>query len=199
MHIREITRAEAKPFVALHHYSGTVPKTIRAAYGEFNWLDYLQTVALYGPASGRLALGAFSRLSGFELTPQNAVELVRLCRTDDETVLDDNFALSQFLSKCHKKLARDHGVRFVVSYSDPNHGHSGGTYRAANFQHMGKTDPEWHGVDHHGRHVTRRTWWRFQTSDGKVPASAMSAADARSLLGIEMVKSEPKDRWLIRI
>lgn len=195
MEVREITRAEAKPFVIEHHYSGNVPKTVKASYGAFDKRGKLYAVALYGTTGNRFSIGVFKRMSGSRYIHRwNTLELVRMCRRGE--VGASKFPMTTLLSRAHQMLRRDHAIRFVISYSDPEHGHDGKVYRAANFRHMGMTDPEWHGVRPDGTHCTRRVWWRYQTSQGR-HAVMMTAAEARTALGIRMVKSAPKDRWLI--
>jgi hypothetical protein len=189
--VREIERADAKAFVAEHHYSGTVPVSVRAVYGAFVH-GRLYAVAMYGFGANPNAIKTFRDLSGIpHLHRFNTLELMRLCRRGSRGKA--RLQLTAFIARCHRLLARDHGVRFVISYSDPEHGHDGGIYKAANFQPMGCTEPERHGVDENGRPVHRRKWYRIQKRDG------VTAAEARAALGTVKVKSAGKNRWLIRL
>lgn len=197
--VREITRADAKSFVAEHHYSGTMPMAVRAVYGAFihtgpgrDLPGRLYAVAVYGYGANPNALGAFRRLSGIRhLHRFNTVELMRLCRLGSPG--KGRLQLSAFIAGCHRQLYRKYGVRFVISYSDPEHGHDGLIYKSANFQAMGCTAPERHGVNAEGKPVHRRRWYRLQAAKG------LTAAEARAALGVRKVKSAPKNRWLIAL
>jgi hypothetical protein len=189
--VREITRADAKAFVAEHHYSGTVPTAVAVTYGAFVH-GRLYAVAMYGFGANPNAIATFRRLSGIlHLHRFNTLELSRLCRRGSRGKA--RLQLTAFIARCHRLLTRDHGIRFVISYSDPEHGHDGGIYKAANFQSMGETQPERHGVDATGKPVHRRKWYRVQGRDG------VTAAQARATLKTRKVKSAPKNRWLIRL
>lgn len=43
------------------------------------------------------------------------------------------------------------GLRLVVSYADPNHGHHGGVYQAGNWVYTGQTGKDFEAVDGSGR------------------------------------------------
>lgn len=88
----------------------------------------------------------------------NLFELRHLCRSEPPR---EGFPFSKFIAGCHRILKRDHGIRFIVSFSDPAHNGfkkrrrgvpyaSGGIYAAANFKHLVKTDTERHVFDNKG-------------------------------------------------
>ena len=176
----------ARPFIERWHYSGCVPTGKNIFFG---WLDEgeLYAVADYGIGVNSFQASYLSRVTGFDVKNGNLLELKRLCRSEPARA-----QLSQFLSKCHKEL-RKMGYKYIVSFSDPEEGHSGGIYRASNFRHLGKTNAEWHLVDAEGNKRHRRFAYRHSKRHG------CSVAESRELLGVARVKTEPKDRWFITI
>lgn len=85
------------------------------------------------------------------------------------------------------------GYCYIVSFSDPNYGHNGGIYKAANFQHLGKTNPENHAIDSDGIIRHRRYYYRYARRKG------ITVSQAREELGLKLIKTVPKDRWFIQI
>jgi len=61
------------------------------------------------------------------------------------------------------------GVRLVVSYADPAHGHHGGIYQAGNWVYLGRTHAEaahrvragtsWHGRSASSKYGSRALQW----------------------------------------
>ena len=115
------------------------------------------------------------------------VDLKRLCRVEPR---DGSMPLTRMLAKCHRLLAKD-GIRMVVSFSDPAHGHTGGIYRAANFTHAGMTQAEFHTIGEDGEVRHRRFAYRYARRNG------VSIAEARDVLGLRRIRTVPKDRWFL--
>jgi hypothetical protein len=103
----------------------------------------------------------------------------------------DGYPLSRFLAICHRLLRRDHGIRFVVTFSDPAHGRDGTIYRASNFEHLGKTDGERHVVDGKGQLRPRRMVRHHAKRSGT------TQAEARAKLGLKVQRTVRRDRWFI--
>ena len=100
--------------------------------------------------------------------------------------------LTRFLKLCHDLLRAD-GIRFIVSFSDPAQGHTGGIYKAANFTHLGKTEAEIHCIDSNGDLQHRRTAYRYSRRHN------VSTSEARQALGFTPVKTLEKDRWFLAL
>ena len=181
-----IPHKTAKSFVERWHYSGKMPTGKCINYGWFVWDLY--AVAVYGIGVNPYIYGFLEREHGILTGQGRLLELRRLARVEPKREM----YLSRFLSKCHKELKKS-GYEYVISYSDPEYGHNGGIYKASNFAHIGKTNPEWHLVDECGGIHHRRVAHRYAERRG------VSIGDARHALGLERIKRKPKDRWLLHI
>jgi len=183
-----ITHSQAKPFIEYWHYSGCVPTGKNIFFGW--WVaGELYAVADYGCGVNPYQAEFLARTTGNSVTNENLVELKRLCRIDPPR---DDAYLTMFLGRCHKILSCC-GIEYVVSFSDPEHGHDGGIYKAANFRHLGVTNPEIHLIDENGEKRHRRYAYRYARRN-KVHVSV-----AREHLGVKPIKTAPKDRWFLSI
>lgn len=186
--IEEIEHAAARSFIERWHYSECVPTGRNIFFGWF--IDgCLYAVADYGIGVNPYQHSFLARITGEDVTKANLLELKRLCRTEPRR---DGYPLTAFLSKCHGILKRM-GYGYVVSFSDPNYGHNGGIYKAANFRHLGQTNPEYHIVDADGNPRHRRYPYRYARRKG------ISIKEAREELGLSRVRTVPKDRWLFEL
>jgi hypothetical protein len=190
----------AKPFIERWHYSMRCPTGKNIFFGYLiDGVEHgLQTdlfgrglyaVANYGIGVNPYQADALSRLTGLHIEADKLLELKRLCRVEPRL---DNYPLTHFLSRCHRFLKQE-GFCFVVSFSDPQHGHNGGIYKAANFQHLGKTNAEVHVSEQDGTVRHRRLYFRYARRHG------ISVKEARKDLRLESLKTPPKDRWFIQI
>jgi hypothetical protein len=154
---REASIAEARPFIERWHYSGKVPTgknyffVMESGEQVDMFSSEIYAVACYGHSASQSMHTGLSRLTGLDVTLDNMLELRRLCRREPR----DGKPLTWFLSRCHK-LLKKRGIKYIVSFSDPMHNHSGGIYKAASFTHLGKTDPATHNKDKDGNIVHRR-------------------------------------------
>jgi len=187
MDVARISYAEAAPFIQRWHYSGKMPKGRCVAFGG-SGDDGLYAVAVYGNGANPYQAQSLRRLTGLPIHDSNLYCLTRLARTEPRA----DPPLSYFLARCHKQL-RHEGIRFIVSFSDPDEGHVGGIYKASNFIHLGKTQSEWHTVDVHGVRVHRRRAYRYARTHG------CDISVARERLGLRRVKTSPRDRWFLPI
>jgi hypothetical protein len=177
----------ARAFVELWHYSGVLPTGRNVCFGWF--LDgQLYAVACYGHGINHGQPQYLAKVTGKDVTSGNLIELRRLCRVEPPR---DDAPLTRFLAICHRILRRDHGIRFVVSFSDPAHGHNGGIYKASNFEHLGKTDGERHVIDGKGRLRSRRMVRHHAKRSGT------TQAEARARLGLKVQRTVKRDRWFI--
>ena len=197
--IGETSLEVARPMIERWHYSHRVPTgqniffawrvpTVAGLAADMLG-DALYAVACYGIGVNPYQAAFLAREYGYEVETEQLVELKRLCRVEPKV---DAYPLTHFLAQCHRAL-RVRGYRVVVSFSDPAHSHTGGIYRAANFQHRGQTQAEFHlqGEDGEVRH--RRFAFRYARRNG-VPT-----AQAREELGLERIETPPKDRWVLSL
>ena len=106
-----------------------------------------------------LADGCLAANTTLPVTKENLFELKRLCRVGEKG--DPSWhQLTQFLSVCHRILQKKYGIDFIISFSDPEHGHEGELYRIANFINLGSTRAEVHYVAPNGAFVHRRVPYR---------------------------------------
>lgn len=120
---REVTRAEAEPFITEIHYARRWP-SVSFMYGLLR-VDELVGVVTYGtPASAPLRAG----IAG----PSYANQVLELNRL----VLRDNrpHEASRLVGASLKALPRN---RIIVSYADTAQGHLGTVYQATNFLYCG--------------------------------------------------------------
>jgi hypothetical protein len=177
----------AKAFLELYHYTGVLPTGRNICFGWFVTGE-LYAVAAYGHGINQVQHSYLARVTGKPVTRRNLIELRRLARAEPAR---DGQQLSQFIAVCHRLLRRDHGIRFVVSFSDPAHRHNGGIYRASNFEHLGKTAAEPHVIDQRGRLRSRRMPYHHAKRNG------ITLAEARQQLGLRVRSTVRRDRWFL--
>lgn len=187
MRVAQIEADQAGPFIRRWHYSGLLP---RGSHVFFAWIidNNIYAVADYGSASSPNQARGLARRTNEDVTINNLVELKRLCRVEPKKKVQ----LSQFLAKCHRILKKI-GYKYVVSFSDPEHGHNGGIYRASNFQWLGKTDIEYRIIDQQGASHHRLYALNYAKNN------KLSISEARKQLGVKRVPTLPKDRWFFRL
>jgi hypothetical protein len=179
----------AKTFVARWHYSGSLPTGMNIILGWALADGTLYTVAVYGTGVNPYQASYLARLTGEPVENTNLLELKRLCRIEPPQA---DRPMSAFLARCHKIL-RHQGYRYIVAFSDPEYGHTGGVYRASNFDYLGKTNAEMHTFDGEGNKRHRRYAFRFARRKN------ITIEAARNELGLQRVATLPKDRWFIKI
>ena len=196
--VREASSAEARPFISKWHYSGNVPtgRNIFFAMEHGQPADLfsheIYAMAAYGPSASHDLHGSMARTTGLPITFDNILELRRLCRSEPRS----SVPLTWFLARCHRIL-KAKGYRYIVSFSDPMHGHNGGIYRAANFAHLGKTASATHNIDKDGNIVHRRVPYHHKRAKGYPKGVGMEMA--RKDLGLTKYTTPPKDRWFLEL
>ncbi len=174
--------------VERYHYSRIIPKGRNLCWGV--WIDgTLYAVAIYGNGVNCYQAGFLARKTGLAVTPGNHVELKRLVRVEPRSL---HFQLTKLLANAHHWLL-SLGYKYVVSFSDPEWGHTGSVYRAANFAHLGRTQAEWHVKDKNGKRQHRRLAYRYARRKG------CSISEAREELGLTRVQTVPRDRWFLAL
>lgn len=188
MDLERISRAVAGPFIKRWHYSQSVPTGKNIYFGWFKSALDLYAVADYGIGVNPYQASFLSRETGIQVDMAGLLELKRLCRREP----CEDVYLSAFLSQCHKVL-KSMGYKWIVSFSDPEYGHSGGVYRASNFAHLGKTNAEFHLVDESGQRFHRRYAHRHSERNG------CTIEESRKALGVKRIQTAPKDRWFFAL
>jgi len=186
--ILQIEESVAGPFIEKWHYSGRVPTGKNIYFGWYGEAG-LYAVADYGIGVNPYQAQYLSEATQYNVTNDSLLELKRLCRVEPK---NDELPLTAFISRCHKLLKRT-GIKHIVSFSDPEYGHDGGVYKAANFKNLGKTNEEYHLVDEDGELRHRRYAYRYAKRNN------ISTQEARKVLKLERRKTMAKDRWYIRI
>lgn len=141
--VRAIGERCAKGFVEDHHYSGRFPAA-RLRYGLFEDGRKLVGVAVFSvPAQAAVLTHPFPQLRAYT----ESLELGRFVLVDSVAGNGETFFLARAF-----RLARDAGIRGVVSFSDPVPrtdsrgrttfvGHRGTIYLAANCIRAGRSTP----------------------------------------------------------
>ena len=196
--VRESDIRECRSFIETWHYSGKVPTGKNYFFvmesGEQTDLfsSEVYAAACYGPSASQSMHTGLARLTEKPVTFDNMVELRRLCRREPK----DGMPLTWFLARCHR-LLRKRGIKYIVSFSDPMHGHSGGIYRAANFEHIGMTAAATHNIDEDGNIVHRRIPYHHKRAMKYPDGEGMEMA--RRDLGLKKFTTPPKDRWFLEL
>lgn len=140
------TRA-AKSILERHHYAGFGrPATaVYAAYLQ----DRVIAVAKLAPVV-RVEVATSSGMD-----PSGVLELDRLCVVPEYQVKN---LPSKFLSLMVKAVKKDlPSTSALVSFADPDQGHSGGVYRASNWTGVGTSAPSYEYVAEDGSRVHKKT------------------------------------------
>ncbi len=119
MIVKAITYSDCKRFCKDWHYSRTCPPG-KEYFGLFLIDGVLAGIACYGPPAMRNQAKCY----GADL------ELRRFCCSNDTP------PESWFLGKT-LKLLKMKGYKKILSLADPNYGHTGVIYKAANFEYLG--------------------------------------------------------------
>ena len=131
---------EAAKYAVEHwHYSRSMPAGKMARLGAWEDGVYIGAVLFSRGASN--AIG-----SPYGLTQTEVAELTRVALRDHRT------SVSRIIAVAMRMLRRQSpGLRLIVSYADPAHGHSGGIYQAGNWLFVGDSKPDFAIVDASGK------------------------------------------------
>lgn len=155
----------ARQFVIEHHYEGTCsPCTI--ALGLYGPGARLVGVGIYGESAGPEVLSKY----GGPLVEQS-VELGRFVLLPDVAFNGETW----FLARASKLLAREKGIRALLSFADPLERrcgellvkpcHYGTIYQATNALYVGRATPRTHLVGPDGRPVSARALSKITSHD----------------------------------
>jgi hypothetical protein len=116
-------RKEIKNFIEQHHYS----KSINGVKSSFCFSVKHQDVLVGGLIYGEMSTTAWKKFGEKEC---EVLELRRLVLLDECPRNSESRVIAKSLQWIRKNVKH---VKRVVSYADPNHGHTGVIYRATNF------------------------------------------------------------------
>jgi hypothetical protein len=156
---------------AAHHYSGSPPAGRLVCVGAWEAGAFVGAVLFGRGASSEIG-------SPFGLQQSEVCELCRVALGPHQA------PTSQIVSIAVRLLRRQSpGLRLIVSYADPEHGHHGGIYAAMNWLFIGCTNAEslirLHGHLLHPRTVASR--YRTRSIDWLREHVAADAAHVRTL------------------
>lgn len=123
-------REDIKAFIEQHHYSHNI-NGVMSSYC-FKLLDEKNSLigaAIFGK------LGMANAWKKYANNIDDVIELRRLVLVDNTARNAESF----FIGKMLKFLVKHTNIKTVVSYADPNNGHTGVVYKASNFELLGKT------------------------------------------------------------
>lgn len=135
-----------RPFIERLHYSHSV-NGIKVSYC-FRLLDNYRLIG--AAIFGQMSTTAWKKFGQVEL---DVIELRRLACVDEAPRNTESYFVGAML----RWLRRRTQIKVVVSYADPNYGHTGIIYRASNFQHVGMSQKDYAfrdretGAIHHSR------------------------------------------------
>ena len=163
---------EAAKYAVEHwHYSRAMPKSKLAKIGVWE-NDRFIGVVIFG-------VGATSALvTRYGLTPIEGCELIRVALTSHQSPVSRIVAIA--LSMIRRTYS---GLRLVVSFADPEQGHTGGIYQAGGWIYSGRTQssPEYIFA---GKRWQGRSW--------------RNSHDATTdLASVEVVMGSSKHRYLM--
>ena len=120
-------RKEIKSFIEKYHYS----KSINGVKSSFCFKVLFNSHIVGAVLFGQLSTTAWKKFSNSE---EEVLELRRLVLLDEA----GKNCESRVISQCLKHIKRYcNTVKCIVSYADPNYGHTGVIYRASNFKFVG--------------------------------------------------------------
>lgn len=145
-------RSEIKDFIENWHYSKSI-NGLMISYC-FKLLD--QEKIIGAMIYGKLAMANSWKKYGE--TEKDVIELRRLCCIDKTPKNTESY----FIGRTLRWLKQNTDIKIVVSYADPEYGHSGVIYKASNFKLLGKTSRGrvimWNGKKYHDKAI--RTKYR---------------------------------------
>lgn len=184
--VRQVSRSEVKDFIEEHHYSHNI-NGLRVAhcFGLFDG-ETLVGAMLYG---GLAMANAWKKYGDSDA---EVLELRRLVLIDDTPRNSESF----FIGHTLRWLKKNTQVKTIVSYADPNYGHSGVIYRATNFTHVGMTSPGrvimWRGKKYHDKAI--RTKYK-----GELKPFARELKAALDSGAAKYVKQKPKHIYVYKL
>lgn len=139
------SHAAAKYAVEKWHYSRTMPVSKSAKVGVWEGRLFIGCVLFAWGANPSMA-----QTVGLRMT--ECAELVRVALREHQSPVSRIVAIAFRLMR-----RQSPGLRAVISYADPYHGHHGGIYQAGGWVYLGLTQPEQRFI-HNGKMLQRRAY-----------------------------------------
>ena len=148
-----------KKILQKYHYSGSYRATSQLIYSLFrNGIEV--GVALFGHVNSMRAAKKYG----------NCLELKKFCLIDNTRRNTESY----FLGSCIRDIKRNQkDIKGILTYADPNHGHSGVIYRASNFTYLGqgKKNRFYHNDD--GNEIHERAMYQRSSKTNQYLPSAV--------------------------
>ena len=146
--VRAVERSEVRDFIERHHYSHNINGLMSSyCFAMYDQADAMVGAMIYGK------LGMANAWKKYGDSIDEVMELRRLVLIDDTPKNSESY----FIGHTLRWLKTNTEVKTIVSYADPNYGHSGVIYRATNFEHVGMTAPGkviiWDGKKYHDKAI----------------------------------------------
>lgn len=137
-YVRPIGFDEARAFIEQHHYARGASNTGVYLFGLFHiWFNTLWGLTWWLPPT---------RVAAESVDPIRWRQVLALSRMAVFPGVMKN-ACSFMLSRSEQAIRRDGRFVALVTYADESQGHTGGVYRAANWEYVGRTGPYARWVD----------------------------------------------------
>lgn len=138
-------RADVRKFIEENHYSHSINGVKSSfCFAMFRGEELVGAAIFGAPATKGVS-------ESYATSPENVMELRRLCLVDDTPKNAESF----FIAKMVKWLQKNTPITTIISYADPAYGHVGTIYKASNFTCVGATIPVktllWNGKKYHDR------------------------------------------------
>jgi len=141
------SRNEIKEFIETLHYSHNINGVMSTHCFKLMDGESLIGAMIYG------SMGMANAWKKYGDSESDVIELRRLVLIDDTKHNAESF----FIGATLRWLKKNTEIKTVVSYADPNNGHTGVIYRASNFKHVGMTSPGkvliWNGRQYHDKAI----------------------------------------------
>ena len=146
--VRAVERSEVRDFIERHHYSHNINGLMSSyCFAMYDQAGTMVGAMIYGK------LGMANAWKKYGNSIDEVMELRRLVLVDDTPKNSESY----FIGRTLRWLKANTEVKTIVSYADPNYGHSGIIYRATNFEHVGMTAPGkviiWDGKKYHDKAI----------------------------------------------
>jgi hypothetical protein len=142
--VERVPHADARAFIAEHHYARGCANTSTDAFGLFR-AGVLVGAAVWMPPT---------RVCAESVNREHWRKVVALSRLAVAPTEPTN-AASLFIGAMLRNLRQARRWVAAVTFADESQGHTGAIYKATNWQYVGRTKPEARWLDAEGRQVSR--------------------------------------------
>lgn len=140
-------RKEIRDFIEKWHYSHSINGLMSSYCFKLTRNEEIIGGMIYGKMAMANAWKKYAK------SENEVIELRRLCCIDDTPKNTESY----FIGRTLRWLKQNTELKLVVSYADPEYGHSGTIYKASNFQLIGQTPKGrvimWNGKKYHDKTI----------------------------------------------